>query len=116
MGCKEKHRRRFNLHTECGDAYTFLAIERDTKLLIAWHVGRREEDDTRWFCEKLRRATTGRFQVSTDGFKAYRSELPIAFNCQVDYAQLIKIYSIDWEEGLGKYSPPVIKRIRKRTV
>lgn len=29
-----------------GDAYTFVAFERDSKLILAWHLGRRTERDT----------------------------------------------------------------------
>lgn len=37
-----------------GDAYTFVAIERHSKLVIAWHLGRRTSRDTLAFTEKVR--------------------------------------------------------------
>src|ERR1019366_6313017 len=55
-----------------GDAWTFVAIERHTKLVLAWHLGRRTERDTVAFTEKLAQATEGSFQITTDGFAAYR--------------------------------------------
>jgi transposase-like protein len=45
-----------------GDSYCFTAVERTTKLAVAWHLGRRSPEDTDRFCGKLRTATNGRFQ------------------------------------------------------
>lgn len=54
-----------------GDAYTYVAIERNSKLILAWHLGRRNRQDTLKFIVKLRRATEGRFQLTTDGWPSY---------------------------------------------
>jgi hypothetical protein len=43
----------------CGDAYCFVALERHTKLVHAWHLGHRTAADTEAFTEKLERATAG---------------------------------------------------------
>jgi lambda repressor-like predicted transcriptional regulator len=37
-----------------GDAYTYVAIERNSKLILAWHLGRRNRQDTLQFIVKLR--------------------------------------------------------------
>jgi hypothetical protein len=42
-----------------GDAYCFVAIERNTKLILSWHLGRRTAKDTLAFIFKLRNATKG---------------------------------------------------------
>ena len=39
-----------------GDAYTFVGIERNTKLVLAWHLGERGMEDTEAFTEKLNAA------------------------------------------------------------
>ena len=44
--------------TDIGDAYCFTAIERNSKLLLAWHLGRRDGPATNSFIGKLRRATS----------------------------------------------------------
>ena len=116
VGCKDKTRQRLGRKDECGDAYCFLAIERDTKLLLSWHVGKRDINDTRWFADKFRRATAGRFQVTTDGFKPYCTTLPEAFMGQLDFGQLIKIYGRGEDGSNGRYSPSEIKTTRKRTM
>ena len=64
---KEKSRR------DIGDAYCFIALVRHTKLVVAWHLGKRDEPNTADFVTKVRDATTGTFQVSSDAFGAYRN-------------------------------------------
>src|SRR5215203_1990972 len=68
-----------------GDAYTFLAVERTSKLLLAHHVGRRTSEDANIFAGKLSTAVNGdRFQLSTDGFEAYPAALENSFGGQID--------------------------------
>ena len=74
--CKEKTRLRLGRGEETGDAWTFTAIERSTKLILAYHVGKRTPDSTAMFALKLANATNGRFQLTTDGYTPYRTEIP----------------------------------------
>jgi hypothetical protein len=60
-----------------GDAYTFVGIERNTKLILAWHLGDRDVPNTEAFTEKLSRATDGFFQLTTDGMNAYPTRFRI---------------------------------------
>jgi transposase-like protein/IS1 family transposase len=92
-----------------GDAYTFVGIERNTKLVLAWHLGQRDVPDTEAFTEKLDHATSGHFQLSTDGFAAYPHAISYSLGTRVDYAQLIKVYGKDRDpDGETKYSPPEV--------
>jgi hypothetical protein len=76
-GMKEKTRQRLN-RPECfGDAWTFTAIERNTKLILTHHVGKRTPTDTAIFAAKLSRATQGRFQLSSDGWRPYLTAIPV---------------------------------------
>ena len=107
VGCKEKTRERRNYAELFGDAYCFTALERSTKMIIAWHLGKRSPADTDLFAEKLARATSGRFQLSTDGFTPYRTAIPAALGSRVDFARLVKVYGRpDGEER--RYSPPEV--------
>jgi transposase-like protein len=54
-----------------GDAYCYVAIERHTKLILAWHLGKRDAVNTEMFVRDVERSTRGRFQLSTDGYKPY---------------------------------------------
>ncbi len=92
-----------------GDAYTFVGMERNTKLVLAWHLGQRDGANTEAFTEKLDRATSGHFQLTTDGFGAYPDAVSYSLGTRVDYAQLIKVYGHDRDpEGEQKYSPPEV--------
>jgi len=92
-----------------GDAYTFVGIERNTKLVLAWHLGDRDTVNTETFTEKLDRATSGHFQLTTDGFAPYYHAVSYSLGVRVDYAQLIKVYGKDRDpEGEQKYSPPEV--------
>ena len=90
-----------------GDAYTFVGIERNTKLVLAWHLGERGIVDTETFTEKLHRATSGRFQLTTDGWGPYVPAVSYSLGTRVDFAQLIKVYQNN-REGEQKYSPPEV--------
>jgi transposase-like protein/IS1 family transposase len=102
VGMKEKRKA---IDTDLlGDAYCFVAIERHTKLILAWHLGRRTAKDTELFTEKLRDATAGRFQITTDGFQPYVNAIESSFGIDVDFAQLVKVYSSP-ADGEQHYSP-----------
>jgi transposase-like protein/IS1 family transposase len=102
VGMKEKTRlEKHPQATELGDAYCFTAIERESKLLLTWHLGTRCREDTVWFAAKLRDATEGNFQLTTDGFRPYALVMP-AILPDADFAQLVKQYAT---KNDGKYSP-----------
>jgi IS1 family transposase/transposase-like protein len=102
VGCKEK--RNVGSDPLLGDAYCFVAVERNTKLVLTWHLGRRTARDTVAFTEKLNEATAGEFQITTDGFAAYRDAVGYSLGIRVDFAQLIKVYAAA-PEGERRYSP-----------
>src|SRR5262249_8229550 len=106
IGMKEKTKTRKGLEdATLGDAWTFTAIERHTKMILAWHLGRRTEADTIAFTEKLAYATQGNFQITTDGSNPYRHAVVLSLGAQrVDFAQLVKLYSASPEPDT-RYSP-----------
>jgi IS1 family transposase len=87
-----------------GDSYTFVGIERNSKLVLAWHLGRRTARDTEAFTEKLNESTRGHFQITSDGFGPYRDAVSYSLGTRVDFAQLIKVYRAS-PEGEHRYSP-----------
>jgi transposase-like protein/IS1 family transposase len=110
VGCKEKHN--VKADPEKGDAYTFVGIERHTKLVLTWHLGRRSALDTAIFVEKLNAATAGNFQITTDGFSPYVDAILTSLGTRVSFAQLIKVYAASPDEH--RYSPPrVIEAVAK---
>ena len=111
VGCKERTRERMEKGDQCGDAYCFTAIEANTKLLVAWHLGKRTDDHTLEFAGKVSRATAGRFQLSTDGYTPYRTAVPAAFGGRVDFAQVVKVYGTAADQH--RYSPGEVVETRK---
>lgn len=114
VGMKEKTRQAGGYSPEFGDSWTFLGIDRDTKLVLAYQIGERDQETTTVFLRKLERATIGRLQVSTDGLGTYTNGVPFAFGQRVDYAQLIKNYSSSQSET--RYSPARIINAEKKAV
>jgi len=112
VGMKEKTRVARGYSPEYGDSWTFYGIERETKLILAHKVGQPDSDTCWAFLLKLKSAIgNGRFQLTTDGLRAYTSNVPFAFGMQVDFAQLIKNYSSSQE--VTRYSPATITNIEK---
>jgi IS1 family transposase len=108
VGMKERTKSRAQRETyQIGDAYTYVAIERNTKLILAWHLGKRSRKDTLAFIVKLRFATMGKFQLSTDGWAAYPDAIERVFGTDINYAQLIKVYK-NARDGEQRYSAPEI--------
>lgn len=102
---------------EIGDAYTFLAIERNSKLLLAHHVGRRTSEDAHMFAAKLSAVVSSdRFQISTDGLEAYPAALEQHLGGRIDYAQIIKSFSGEGLDSERRYSPPSIISTEKRVI
>jgi transposase-like protein/IS1 family transposase len=109
VGCKERSKERNGRGHEDGDTWCYVAIERNTKIILTWHVGKRTPYDTGVFARKLYTATHGgRFQLTTDGYGPYRLAIRSAFGSSIDYAQLVKVYATVRNEGEARYSPPEV--------
>jgi transposase-like protein/IS1 family transposase len=93
-----------------GDQYAFVAIERNTKLVLNFALGKRNQATTDVFIEGLRHATRGHFQITTDGFGPYRSAIANTLEDRVDFAQLIKVYRSP-SEGEARYSPAEVASV-----
>lgn len=63
---------------------------RHSKLVLAWHLGRRNAWDTHDFMAILGAATAGRFQLTTDGFNAHPNAIEYSFGARMDLARLMK--------------------------
>lgn len=106
IGMKEKNKKgEYAYNEELGDCYCWVAIERNTKLALAYVVGRRSVQNAFELMRKLRRATSPlqRFQLTTDGLAAYLPAVDEMLSDRCDFAQLIKIYAAP-REGEQRYS------------
>jgi IS1 family transposase/transposase-like protein len=94
-----------------GDAYTFVAIERNTKLVLNIAMGKRDQSTTDVFIEGLRLATSpSHFQITTDGFAPYRTAITTTLHDRCDFAMLIKVYRAS-QEGEARYSPAEVASV-----
>jgi IS1 family transposase len=101
-----------------GDVWTWTAIDADTKLIISWFVGDREANSAYEFMIDVADRLKNRVQLTTDGHRAYLTAVERAFDNDIDYSQLIKMYggcegSNDQEK---KYSAAECTGIKKAIV
>lgn len=111
IGCKQKNLAKRGHSEEWGDSWTFIGIDRETKLVLAHRVGQRDNETCVSFLKQLNKATTGRFQISTDGLNSYTLNVPFVLGSRVDFAQLVKTYQSTQE--VTRYSPAKITGAEK---
>jgi len=98
---------------QIGDAYTFIALESKTKLVLAWHLGKRDTPNTTEFIRKLRAATfEDPFELCTDAFGSYVPAVNEVLYDRAHYSQVVKVYSKQ-EEGRERYSPGEFVKLEK---
>jgi IS1 family transposase/transposase-like protein len=94
-----------------GDCYTFVAVERHSKLVLNIAMGKRDQQTTDAFIEGVRHATAhGHFQITTDGFVPYKSAITTTLHDRCDFAQLIKVYRAP-QDGEKRYSPAEVQSV-----
>jgi IS1 family transposase len=87
-----------------GDTWTWTALDADSKLIVSYLVGGRDAEYAMWFMDDLAARLANRVQLTSDGHKAYLEAVEGAFGCDVDYAQLVKLYG-PTITAPGRYSP-----------
>ena len=87
-----------------GDAWTWVALDADTKLCISYLVGGRDAGWATDFAFDIRERVVGRPEITTDAHKPYLAAIEMAFGGNVGYAQMHKIYGASGEVE-GRYSP-----------
>jgi len=104
---KEGHKWDYELNNQAiGDAYCFIAMERNTKLVLTYYVGKRTAESTDRFVSQLALSTnaTRRYQLTSDGFGPYKPAVKSFLRGRVDFAQLVKVYATN-RDGEQRYSP-----------
>jgi IS1 family transposase len=91
IGKKQKHVQPED-SAECGDVWTFCAIDSDTKLVPSFKVGKRDMATANAFVSDVASRMRNRIQISTDGLPGYVEAVERAFGMNVDYAQVIKVF------------------------
>lgn len=91
-----------------GDAWLWLAICTDSKLVITHHVGCRGEKSAKVFIEDLAARLVDRIQLSTDGHRPYITAVEAAFcSDSIDYAMIAKHAIVSESDGSEVLGYPV---------
>jgi hypothetical protein len=86
------------------------------KLVVVWHLGKRDRINTEDFISKVRWATAdNRFEVCTDAFQPYINAIDTGLHDRADYSQVVKVYSKQ-EEGRERYSPGEFVTVEKEAI
>ena len=91
-------------NSAAGDAWLWVAIDADTKLVPSWSIGPRDAVTAHEFLMDIAGRLKNRVQMTSDGLKLYLEAVDYALGGQIDYSMLIKIYGADPEKE-KRYSP-----------
>lgn len=91
IGKKQKHIQSDD-NPDCGDVWTFCAIDADTKLVPSFKVGKGDMATANAFVGDVASRMRNRIQISTDGLPGYVEAIERAFGMNVDYAQIVKVF------------------------
>jgi IS1 family transposase len=96
-----------------GDAWVWVAIDADTKLVPSWLVGKRDPGCATEFIADLAGRLRHRVQLTTDGHKVYLNAIIDAFADDIDYAMLVKTFGHDAAPTEARYSPALFVATEK---
>jgi len=99
-----------------GDAWTFVALDPETKLVPSYVVGKRDWEHTQRFVADIASRVKNRIQLSSDGMNAYLATVEEAFGGDVDFGQIVKVYGGIETEGQRRYSPPPITAVMRKAI
>jgi IS1 family transposase len=104
VGSKEKNTSPEKKAEGCGDCWTWTALDADTKLIVSFMLGDRTLSTAYDFMHDLAERLANRVQLTTDGHRVYLEAVESAFNEDIDYSMLHKVYRSN-PEGQTRYSP-----------
>ena len=118
VGSKQKNANRSGNY---GDVWTFIALDRETKLIPSFIVGKRDLYHAQAFMDDLASRLTMRPQISSDALHAYREAVERGFGAGADYGQIVKTYSVtpvgsSAQPAAVRYSPAEVVKAEKTVV
>lgn len=102
---------------ERGEFYCYLSLERHTKLVLNFRIGKRNGDNCFLLMRDLKQRVANRFQLSTDGYAGYAAGSCFGavfdvFKHEIDYGMEVKQFG-PIKEGQRRFNPPVCKWVRR---
>ena len=99
-----------------GDVWTWTAIDADSKLIVSWLAADRTPELANHFMHDVASRLKNRVQLTTDGYKPYLNAVYGAFDLDIDYATLVKLYGKEGGMADNKYSPAECTGCKKNWV
>lgn len=116
IGKKQRHILPGDDPSKVGDAWTFAAVDADSKLVPSYIIGKRDLPTAQAFLDDLSARLGNPVQLSSDSLPAYVTAVENAFGVRnVDYRQIVKSYEAD-APGPGRYSPPHVVATKRRAI
>lgn len=79
----------------CGDVWTWVAIDADSKLTVSWLVGDRSAASAFALTDDVASRLAHRVQLTADGNRVYLAAVESTYGGGIDYSMLVKIYDAD---------------------
>ena len=96
-----------------GSQWIFIAMDRDSKLIPAFALGKRTTEVAHRLMRRLRKRITGRPKIVTDALEAYIAAVEFTFGADVDYTMMTK----EFGNGTAWVKPyPVMGRMDRKDV
>ena len=116
IGKKERHVS-VDDDPELGDVWTFCAIDSETKLVPSFRCGKRNHIVANEFVKDVASRMRNQVQISTDALHTYVEAVEQAFGAEVDYGQIVKVYTHDAaQHPERKYSAPSFASAVRRPI
>jgi transposase-like protein/IS1 family transposase len=120
VGCKQQNT--IEGETERGQFFTFLSIDKASKLIINWRTAKRTQENAVAFLTDLKGRIQNRFQLTTDGWKPYcgrTGAVKQVFGNMVDYATETKHFAaenprLSVRPGLWKFNSKTVVSLQRR--
>jgi IS1 family transposase len=91
VGAKEKITTKATKKEGMGDAWTWTAIDADSKRIVSWLVGGRDAGYAHDFMHDVASRLATRVQLTVDGHRPYLQAVASASGSNIDFAQLINL-------------------------
>ena len=102
---------------ERGEFFTYLSVDRESKLIINWRTSKRNKENTLIFMRDLQRRIPQRFQLTSDAFAGYcRGEAAVkqVFGNEIDYATETKVFGRTNQMVSRYFNPLVVIGIKRK--
>lgn len=96
-----------------GSVWTWIGLDADSKLCVSYLIGDRGASCAEWFVRDLASRLESRIQLTSDGHKVYADAVDAAFQGQVDYAMLVKVFGQNNADDQRRYSPAECRGCKK---